>query len=210
MTLNPARLLILAAVVAAGLAGTAAAAHASTTINFDDGTGGNPVDSSYSALGVIFSGATFTGNFGLPGSSGSLGIYSTVRGYQFGPDTPILGQFTSAVSSVTIRGIDAGQAGIALDAYDAADALLGYAEFFGAGAGVGTFHDLTVSAPGIAGFRVYQPLTTNGFNGFGDGLVFDDLSFVQATAVPEPASWALMLAGIAGIAAAWRRRPSAA
>lgn len=197
---------VLAALVALGIGAGSVTAHATTTINFDDGTARTSVGSTYSGLGVTFSGASFTDNFGLSGSSGGLGIYSTSHGFQFGGDTPIVGQFSSAVSSITIRGIDPGQAGIRIDAYDALNAFITSDSFFGSNVGVGAFHDLSVTAAGIASFRVYQPLTTAGGNAYGDGVLFDNLSFDAATPVPEPASWVLMLAGIAGAGAAMRRR----
>ena len=175
-------------------------AQAATTINFDDGSSGALVGSQYTGQGVTFSNAEFTDNFGLLGSSGTLGIRAPGT-FQFGSTNAIVGLFSSLVNSVTIRGIDVGGNGVRIDAFDAANNLLAFNEFFGAGAGVGTFADISVTANGIARFAVYQPAV-----GSGDGVIFDNLSFDGVGAVPEPATWMFMLLGMAGIGYSMRRK----
>ena len=66
------------------------------------------------------------------------------------------------------------------------------------------FTHLAVDAFGIKSFEVFQPNCV----GCGDCIVFDDLSFIVQNAVPEPATWAMMIAGfgMAGAAARSRRR----
>lgn len=78
---------------------------------------------------------------------------------------------------------------------------------FGLDVGVGNFFDHSVSANGIARLALYQ-LAANG----GDGVLFDNLHFetAVASAVPEPAAWAMMLLGFGFIGGAmratWRRQ----
>jgi hypothetical protein len=180
---------------------------AATTIEFDDGTAGSAVGATYAAQGVTFSNTLFVSNFGFAGSTGPLGISAT-NNYLFGPDNPIVGAFSSAQTSLGIRGIGVGASGIRLEAYDASNALIAFDQFFGTGAGGQDNHDLFVSVAGIASFRLFQPLTVGLDSPFGDGVLFDSLSFSAATAgaVPEPATWAMMLAGFALVGGVLRRR----
>ncbi len=119
----------------------------------------------------------------------------------FGPGNAIVGTFSSLVSSVSIRGIDVGEAGVRIDAFDAGDNLLGFDTFFGPGIGVGTFADISVTANGITRFALYQPNQC-----CGDGVLFDNLSFDSAVtaAVPEPGTWAMMLLGFGFVGGAMR------
>src|SRR5438132_10188182 len=100
--------------------GGATPATATTIINFDDGVAGAPIGAFYAGLGVTFENGSWTTNFGLPGSSGPLGLSSTTRSFQPTPGDPIVGVFSSPVSMVGIRGIDTGENGIRIDVYDAA------------------------------------------------------------------------------------------
>ncbi len=155
-----------------------------TTITFDDGTTNISVGNFYSSQGITFSNASFSSNFGLPGSSGLLGFNATNGLYQPTPLTPIIGVFSQTQNFVSIRGIDVGANGIRLDALDADGNLLTFDEFFGSGLGVGIFHDLSVTTDKIRSFRLYQPR-----NLIGDGAVFDNLTFTaQPTVVPKPTS----------------------
>ena len=164
-------------------------ALATTEIDFDDGVSGTLVGANYAGQGVTFTNAEFTSILGrgirAPGS------------FQFGSENAISGTFLSLADIVSIRGLDVGQAGARLDVFDVGGLLLGFSEFFGPGVGVGTNFDLSVSAIGISRFALYQPLSTGSSNSFGDGMVFDNLSFKTqvAAAVPEPATWAMMLLG---------------
>jgi hypothetical protein len=58
---------------------------------------------------------------------------------------------------------------------------------------------ITLDGPDIA----YVVFSSNAFDFAGDNLEFDNLTLVSA---PEPATWALMLAGFAGLGAALRSR----
>ena len=79
-------------------------------------------------------------------------------------------------------------------------ALVASDEFFGSDVGIGAFHDFSVAASGITSFKIYQPNS-----GTGDGVVFDNFSF-SAAAVPEPATWAMMILGMGAVGFAMRRR----
>ncbi len=174
-------------------------AAAATSIDFDAGTDGASVGSFYAGQGITFSNTAFTTNFGLSGSSGPLGIRSNA-GFVFGSANAISAIFSGVVGSISIRGIDVGANGIQIDAFDASNVLIASNNFFGPGAGVGTFADLSVTAAGIKSFTLYQPAS-----GAGDGVLFDNLSF-DVGAVPEPATWMMMLMGFGVIGAAMRRK----
>jgi hypothetical protein len=184
------------------LMASASAAQATTSIDFDTGTDNVAVGSFYAGQGITFSNATFYDNFGLVGSSGTLAIGSTTSDpYHFGIANAISAAFSGVASSITIRGIDVGNAGIQIDAFDASNVLLGSSSFFGPGVGVGTFQDITVSFAGIKSFKLYQP----SFNEV-DGVLFDNLSFESTSGVPETATWAMMILGMGMIGGAMRRR----
>jgi hypothetical protein len=175
-------------------------AFASTTvIDFDDGTNGTAIGSFYSALGVTFSSAEFTDNFGLAGTSGGLAVAGPGPNYNVGPGDAIMGSFSSAMSSVSIRGIDIGAAGMRLSVFDAANTLLGSSTAFGPDIGVGYFFDVTASFAGIRSFKISQDNPC-----CGDGAIFENLSFTNG--VPEPANWAMLIAGFGLTGAVMRRR----
>nr|WP_243450482.1 PEPxxWA-CTERM sorting domain-containing protein [Polymorphobacter glacialis] len=69
---------------------------------------------------------------------------------------------------------------------------------------MGSFFDLNFASAGIKSFSIYQ-ITT----GTGDGIVLENFGFTAGTAVPEPASWALLIAGFGLTGAAMRRRRQA-
>jgi hypothetical protein len=189
----------IALISAALLAAAAPAGAATTFIDFDGGTDGAAIGSFYSGLGVTFTNGIFTDNFGLAGTSGGLGIAGPGPNYQIGPGNAITGTFSSAMSSVSIRGIDIGQAGMRLSVFDAANTLLGSSTAFGPNVGVGFFFDVTATYAGIRSFKISQDNPC-----CGDGALFENLSFTNA--VPEPASWAMMIAGFGLTGAVMRRR----
>lgn len=84
--------------------------------------------------------------------------------------------------------------------------MIGFAEAFGATTGDARFRDLAVSVAGISSFRLYQPASFVA----GDGMLFDNLAF--RAPVPEPTSWAMLVAGfgLAGLALRRRRQPAIA
>jgi hypothetical protein len=174
-----------------------------TAINFDDGSPGNIVGNFYSSQGVTFSNAAWTNNFGLPGSSGSLGIIVPFT-YQWGISNPLVATFSSNVTDVRVDGIDVGGNGLQIDAYDALSGgtLISSNSVFGSTAGVGQFFSLAASGASIKRVEIFQVQ-----NVFGDGILLDNFQFSTiATSVPEPATFALMGLGFAGLN--YRRRKS--
>lgn len=188
------------AILAVGLS---TSAMADTVINFDDVGASGLIGGFYHSFGVDFSNAEFAANFSLSGTSPPTGVRAPGT-YVFGLNNAVAGVFTGTASSVSIRGIDVGEAGIRLEAYDASNVLLGFDQFIGVGIGVGTFADLVVNAAGIKSFKFAQAGPC-----CGDGVVFDDLSF-SSGGVPEPAAWGLMILGFGGVGASIRRRRTAA
>ena len=196
------RTLLAALAVLLALSGTASA----TVIDFDDGTDGLPVDGFYAALGVTFSNTTWTTNFGLAGTSGGLGIRATDTFFQPTVSTPLVAVFAFAVSSVSIRGIDVGERGARIDAYDSVVGgnLVAFDQDFGTGIGVGTFFDLFASGSGILRIELYQPNAISS----ADGMLWENLEF-EADAVPEPGTLGLLGIGIAAMRIRRRRTPKA-
>lgn len=187
-----------------------------STITFDDGTAGNAIGTFYATLGITFSNASWAfpaPGFGIGGSTGLVLEDVTDNGFNppYSPTstTPIVGAFSSPQDFVSILGVDVGAAGMELDAYDAGGNLLGSPQFYGTGSGVGIFQTLSISAPGIVRFDLYQPAPNRS-----DGLAFDNLSFNADPSTPvtddvgiEPSTWILIGSGLlALIVAGYRKR----
>jgi hypothetical protein len=176
------------------------------TIDFNDGTDHASVGSFYSGLGVTFSNASWD-SFGCFGSCAGLdGLHITdgpPATYVPKSGTPIIATFSSDVSSVSIFGLNVGDNGARMDAYDATTggALIGTFSTPGV-PGVGADNNplLSISATGIRRIQLYQPLSTEG-----EGLLFDRLTFeTSAATAPEPTTFAFVGIGIAALAAGRR------
>lgn len=173
------------------LAAAVAAQAAPTTIDFDDLGDGVVVGATYAALGVTFVDAE-TGPFGgLPGGTPPRAIVHDTLFSTFGPADAIQALFASAVTSVSLTGIDIGGAGFVLTAYDAlvGGSVVDTESFTGVGIGVGDFTMLTVTGAGIR--RVEFSQISAGLGG--DGAAFDTLVF---NAVPTPGTPALLALGL--------------
>ncbi len=176
-----------------------------STITFDDGTAGSAIGTFYASLGITFSNARWefpAPGFGIGGSTGLVLEDVTDNGFNppYSPTstTPIVGIFSSPQDFVSILGVDVGSAGMELDAYDAGGNLIGSPQFYGTGSGVGIFQTLSVSAPGIVRFDLFQPTPNRT-----DGLAFDNLTFDADPPAPEvddvgiePGTWILLGSGL--------------
>jgi PEP-CTERM motif len=181
---------------------TAAMAQAMpVTIDFESVTPNTSVGSHYASLGVTFQNASVA-NFGdLPGSNGSMMAYHTVDGTYPKPDGPISAVFSTAVKSVSLTGVDVGEAGFIFNAYDADGNLVDTAQAVGEGQGVGEFFTLN-----LTGDAIVRVTFSQAFYESDDGIIFDSLVFdADPAAVPEPGSMALLGAGLMAALATRRR-----
>lgn len=175
------------------------------TIDFDDGIVGEVVGERYAAVGVSLPNARFrTADCnGSCGPVGGQGIHHASLLFHPTPADPIVIHFTEAVASFSAWGVNVGQNGLRIDAYDAAIGgfLVGFAEDFGIDAGVSNNVLLRILSPGIRRVEIYQPLSESP-----EGAFVDVLSFDRAAAVREPGTSALILAAIALLVSGGRRR----
>lgn len=192
--------------VAVLLSGTAASGVQAATIGFDSLSDGTTVGSNYSALGVTFIDAVVKTIGPVPGQSGANVIFHEDLGPRPTPSDPIQAIFTSAVSSVSIAGIDVGIDGMQLRAFDAVvgGSLLKEVQIIGTDAGIGDFYTLSVVASGIRRVEFSQVTRSNI-----DGAGFDNLTFGPSL-TPIPGGLPLLLSALFSLGVmGWRRRKAA-
>lgn len=179
----------LAIIAAASLLMATTSANA-VTFTFESGVDGN-------AIGAI-SGATFTdGQYfgcggGCPAPSNGL----------FGSSPNLFGNMTVTFASLqsSISFVNVSFSAVSAQAFDAGNVLL--ASLVNTNNTSSATGALTLNGPGIS-YVV--------FSGADAQYGIDDLTYtISGTAVPEPASWAMLIAGFGLTGAALRRRRSVA
>ena len=168
-------------------AGTSAAA---TTITFEGFTGG----ADYSALGVTIT-APGQSILALGSPNGTTGIIGTGS-----PRPPLTAVFDVLVNSVSV---DLGDFGadpdeLFLQAFGLGDIPLGESSLLTSSSD-SSMHTLSISASGIS----YVIFGSRAPSLDGSSVLADNLTF-DAAAVPEPATWAMMIGGF--LAIGWRVR----
>ena len=177
--------------------------YAATTIDFDDGSQGDSVGNQYSVLGITFGNAKFVSTYGLPGSSGLIGIASESTGYNFDIANAVVANFSTGFTSVSITGIDIGGNGLRMDAYDNLGTLVGSDDWDGGtGEGTGEFQTLTISDPLIFQIVIYQLRQDTLIEWEGvltpEGVILDNLVF-ETSAVPVPTTAFVFIVGLLGL-----------
>lgn len=152
----------------------------------------------YANLGVLFGGniLDFRPTYAM---SGRNVLKPTGGGWGFAGSYNLL--FTAPVNYLGAWGLDVGQAGFCISAFDEDQNLIAYTQVFGKGIGAGQkfFLELT-SQKYIHSAIISQVIPEAGW----DGYMIDDLTFHEIP-VPEPSTLLLVGAGLMGIAA-WRRK----
>lgn len=189
-------------VVLGGIALLGGTAGATTVeINFDDlDTSTDPVlvINQYAALGVTFQNAEAvdpaTNSYPYFDGQSIPNVVADPESSGFiDPSDPIIASFAMDVYSVSVMGLDVGEAGFLLQAFDAMHNLLGSQHVIGNGLGVGAYYTLTIDATGIRSVEFSQYYSSSN-----DGMVFDNFQYSYNAPVPEPTLSLLLGAGIAG------------
>lgn len=174
-----ARIPILAAVVLLSVLPAVSFAQTATN-DFEDGTGHDVIIPASHYAGTTFSNAVWA-SFGGKGLGVDLGVIAGNNWAFPGTSSPIVVSFDLPMNSVSITVRDVGDNGAQLEA------------FFGAGS-VGVDNavaspgpitvELTVNAASIDRIELSQHLTDETPPIHADGVIFDDLIYTQASAVP--------------------------
>lgn len=176
----------LSQIVALGCLGLASAGNA-VTVDFESGSAG-------AAIGTL-SGAVFTDGFYKQCGGGCpapvLGLFASSSDSA----SPFTVTFTSLQSTVSF--INVSYSNVLANAYDSSNVLV---DFLVNTTGGGASGPLSLNGSGIS-YVVFSAASGQ----FG----IDNLSFA-AGAVPEPASWAMLIAGFGLVGAAMRHRKLAA
>lgn len=187
---------VITVFVSALVSGLLATAAPAAVIDFDSAPASF---TSYSEAGatITASGQNIS-RLGSP--NGTNGILS-----QGSPRAVFRADFSSAASfvAVDLGDFNADPDTIFLSAYDSANTLLGSVSLLLSPSDA-TMHTLAVSEAGIS--YVLFGATSPALNG--SSVLADNLTFTLGAAIPEPASWAMMIIGFGAAGAAARRRPA--
>jgi len=181
------------------------------TINFDGLSDGDVVGDSFVGDGVTFVDAIVSASSLTGVSDPNSIIHTDLLSLPIQSD-PIQALFSSAVSSVSLTGLDVGISGFSFRAFDATTGgnLVDSTQIDGIGPGVDNFVTLTLTNALIRRVEFSLNLndsdvaTTNG-----DGIQFDNLVFDLApvSSVPIPAALPLFGTGLAVMGfIGWRRK----
>lgn len=203
--------LVLLLVVGTVLLVLCSESNAAVILDFEDGTPHDvPVPANHYS-GLVVKNAVWIATsfpFGVFGSGAvAIGVDAgtfPVNNWAFpGVTNPIVIDFLSPVSSVSITAYDNGVNGAVLEAYNASNVLIDFDQASGTGTGNGNNSSLFVSGGSIVSIHLRQIL--NPTVATTDGLGWDNLTYEPA-AVPEPASAVGWLLASFGLAAFARRR----
>ncbi|MBU2876460.1 PEP-CTERM sorting domain-containing protein [Aliiglaciecola lipolytica] len=131
----------------------------------------------------------FSGGYAIDGTSYLLGDLTGSQTLRV--------DFDSSVSAwgATFSGISNGTLNTVISAYDSNSNLLGMLNSSSPNNSTVGFYGFSFDSNEMADYLVFQNITLNN-----DVFGMDNVSFVTATSVPEPASMALLGLGLAGIA----------
>jgi hypothetical protein len=163
-----------------------APAMAQTTIDFEGYSNGTTVGSTYAAQGIVFTDAEFKQcGGGCP--TPAFGIFISSANYS----SPITATFTGTARDFSFANVS--NSGGTAVAYGSGGTLLETINF--------------AAYPGSFSFTSNN-IASVVFSGSQFGV--DNFSYTLNGAVPEPATWALMILGFGAVGGAMRRRQSVA
>ena len=177
------------ALAVSAIAATASQA-AIMTIDFSGFAAGTPIDSTYAADGLVFSGAEFLQcGGGCPAPNPVSGWFA----YGITGNT-YTAFFTLAQSNISFQTVS--NSSTLAQAYNASNTLV---------ASVGDNEGFPISSQldQLTGSGITHVVFS--YNGGANGPAITNLTFNAGT-VPEPAAWAMMLCGFAAVGAAMRSR----
>ena len=177
---------------------TATTGQSFTTQSFESTPTGTSTSLDFGDVTFSCNGTSYCpGFFGRSTQLRTDGAYSV---YYATPDSAIL-TFTSAITAFGIDVIGLGDVGATNFFVDIGTGPLALQQNYSAAGG-------TVTFAGVTSNTAFTTVTFTGSQ-VNDGIFFDRLRYVTAAAtpvVPEPATWAMMIAGFGLAGAAMRRR----
>ena len=186
-------------VAALAIGGIAAVPASATTINFDSAPSSF---TSYTESGVTFT-AQGQSISTLAGPGGPTELLS-----QGSPRAPITAAFSAVKNgsfSIDLGDFDSDPDLIFLELYNSSNTLLTSSTLLLSDTD-SVMHTLTAAANGVS----YAIFGSRAPSLNGSSVYADNFTFPSAAAVPEPTSWAMMLAGFGALGCVMRRRRTTA